>query len=333
MDNIEIEYEYKSIFIPYQEKQIKILQYVSNNRYFGYLSGLFYIYHYMIKRPFATAMNIIGLYLINDLSVSLNINLASYFVFLIIGILKDFIKIPRPRWLHPSKFKIESAIERSYSFPSGHTGSIITLLIMTIYFQHTITTGMFIVQLILMPISRLYLCVHWVSDVFFSLLLVVILSALWIGVSPVAYICGSMEDVLLYTFIFQFIVFLLYYVIVEFFKGVFKEPSDITKKIGIQLKPIHHGTNVVKMISNMGLYIGLYVNWYYGYVHFPRIYSTFNCMYISIMFYGSVLYCMNGAVYLFEKVIDQRPSTIYYIRGIFYFIAMFGSMVIPNLII
>lgn len=333
MDNIEIEYEYTSRLIPFQETQVKVLQYVSSSRVFGLLSTMFYVFHYMVKRPVGTLFNIISLYLINKIEISISLQMATYTTFMIIGLLKDSLKVPRPKWLYPERFKGHGGLETAYSFPSGHAASLVTLLLMAIQFRNVVTVCLCIAQFILMPISRLYLCVHWVSDVLFSIVLVFIIATVWTFASPIPYIVDTKEHILTYTFIYQFIVLSLYILLIEKYKNKFEEQSDITKKLGIHLKSIHYGTNVGMLCTNMGLYIGLYLNWLYGYVEFPRIYSDFNCLYISVMFYGLTLYLMNGMIYLCRDQIADHKQRIYYIRTVFYFIATSGSMVVPNLLL
>lgn len=97
------------------------------------------------------------------------------FVGLLIGLLvgnlllKNLVARPRPCWLDPS-VTLLIPVPKDFSFPSGHTLSSVTGATVL-----TLTDRRFAIPAIplalLIGFSRLYLFVHFPSDVFFALLL------------------------------------------------------------------------------------------------------------------------------------------------------------------
>lgn len=101
-------------------------------------------------------------------------------------ILKDFIKNPRP-----PQISMVSPFELDYSFPSGHTISVVVLTLVLGYliYSRTYKTSrlinwllLSIVSITLIATSRLYLGYHWLSDIFASLGLGLITVSLTIAI-------------------------------------------------------------------------------------------------------------------------------------------------------
>ena len=88
------------------------------------------------------------------------------------GLLKLFYRVPRP-WVKDPTFKpVESAIERAtgYSFPSGHTQNVTgTFGAIAMFTKRWIARGLFILVILLVAFSRMYLGVHTPLDVLTSL--------------------------------------------------------------------------------------------------------------------------------------------------------------------
>lgn len=83
-------------------------------------------------------------------------------------LLKNIVQRARPCWLHP---EVELLIEtpKDYSFPSGHTMAMVILSVILIYKHPKLAWGLVPFTLLIMY-SRLYLYVHFPSDVLFSLI-------------------------------------------------------------------------------------------------------------------------------------------------------------------
>ncbi|MFL1695975.1 phosphatase PAP2 family protein [Weissella kandleri] len=101
-----------------------------------------------------------------DIAAFVLVNVGG-FGLIVMALLKAFIHRPRPALLH-------LVIERGYSFPSGHAmnavllyGSLIVLVhyyINNDYFRYTFLT-LFASLIMAIPMSRVYLGVHYLSDV------------------------------------------------------------------------------------------------------------------------------------------------------------------------
>ncbi len=100
--------------------------------------------------------------------VILLIGLALGFV-LVSLLLKPLVARPRPSWLSPEMLHLIQN-PSDYSFPSGHTMSSFTAAFLLLKFRPRLGFAALPVA-ILMAFSRLYLYVHFPSDVLFSILL------------------------------------------------------------------------------------------------------------------------------------------------------------------
>lgn len=91
------------------------------------------------------------------------------------GIVKNLVARERPCWLNPD-FHLLIANPKDYSFPSGHTqASVIAATILTMCNKKW---GVIVIPLaILIAFSRLYLYVHFPSDVLAGALMGVIIGA------------------------------------------------------------------------------------------------------------------------------------------------------------
>ncbi len=92
------------------------------------------------------------------------------------GILKNLVARPRPCWLNHD-FKLLVTMPKDYSFPSGHTfASVISTTILVLYRKEW---GWFLLPLaVLIAFSRLYLYVHFPSDVLAGAVLGVIIGCI-----------------------------------------------------------------------------------------------------------------------------------------------------------
>lgn len=92
------------------------------------------------------------------------------------GILKNLVARPRPCWLNHD-FKLLVTMPKDYSFPSGHTfASVIATTILVLYRKEW---GWFLLPLtVVIAFSRLYLYVHFPSDVLAGAVLGVIIGCI-----------------------------------------------------------------------------------------------------------------------------------------------------------
>ena len=123
-------------------------------------------------------------------SKKIAIHMASMLVIssFISDLIKNFFGWPRPYVSHPDQVKAIST-ESSYSFTSGHSISTGTFWPSLYYYfkESEYNLGLLILSivfLILVPISRLYLGVHYPSDVIFGVLLGFLVVFLYIRFSP-----------------------------------------------------------------------------------------------------------------------------------------------------
>lgn len=103
---------------------------------------------------------------------------AGLLIGLLIGnlLLKNLVARPRPCWIDPS-VSLLIAVPRDFSFPSGHTlASAISATVLTLTDRRFAIPA--IPLALLIGFSRLYLFVHFPSDVFFSLFLGVAIGVL-----------------------------------------------------------------------------------------------------------------------------------------------------------
>ena len=98
------------------------------------------------------------------------------------GIFKHFFHLPRPYWINTN---IQAhAVETSFGLPSGHStnASSIWLFLANQYKQKKWLAALFVTIMLLIMISRLFLGMHFISDVICGFLLgvFVLLAILWI---------------------------------------------------------------------------------------------------------------------------------------------------------
>jgi membrane-associated phospholipid phosphatase len=95
----------------------------------------------------------------------------------------------------PAKINMVPAFETNYSFPSGHTIAIATLLLILGYLIYsrnfnkksfTVWIGVAVFGTILIALSRLYLGYHWLTDVLASIGLAMIILATVVSVDLLA---------------------------------------------------------------------------------------------------------------------------------------------------
>ncbi len=87
------------------------------------------------------------------------------------GILKIIFRVPRPWVKYPGEIiPLRESTATGYSFPSGHS-SIAGSLYYSLYrlFKNRAVRAFSVILLVLIPLSRIYLGVHWPLDVVFGL--------------------------------------------------------------------------------------------------------------------------------------------------------------------
>ncbi len=87
------------------------------------------------------------------------------------GILKIIFRVPRPWVKYPGEIiPLRQSTATGYSFPSGHS-SIAGSLYYSLYrlFKNRAVRTFSVILLVLIPLSRIYLGVHWPLDVIFGL--------------------------------------------------------------------------------------------------------------------------------------------------------------------
>jgi len=308
--------------IPFQEKQHDILKFIGNSKMFQLFNNLFLVLHYMLKRPNINLIALIGVYLSGDIYWILSIGCFSAIVLFCIGNLKSRLKVPRPFWVYDDLPLKKKKMERTYSFPSGHTMIIATSLLNVMLFNNFQSWIVFILMSIIMPLSRLYLCVHWISDVLFSVLLSLGLSITWYFIDPVNLIVHDEVSALLMAFIINLLVIasFVYYGLTKF---------TLENE---ELKPHTLISYSLSCIERAEIILGIFINWKLGYYDYPATYSEFNHIFISIPIYLATLKIMDMAIEMFKESIDKRPLVLYIFRFLFYLVAILLSLIVPNTI-
>lgn len=97
--------------------------------------------------------------------------LAALLVMVVVNnlILKNLIARPRPCWSYPEILELVH-MPSSYSFPSGHTVSAFAVAV-TIFTQHKKLGIVTIIMAAIMGLTRLYVFVHFPTDVYCGMLL------------------------------------------------------------------------------------------------------------------------------------------------------------------
>lgn len=308
--------------IPLPDKQYEILKYVGNSVFFGYFHGVFLVLHYACKRPIINLIALISNYLSGDINWVINIQGVATVTVFFIGNLKSRLKVPRPFWVYEDLPVKQNNMERTYSFPSGHTTIIAKSLLAALISDTYILWIVFCIFAILMPISRLYLCVHWVSDVVFSILLSLIICLIWYFGNPISYIVHDENSTILCSLISNLFVIssFVYY-------GLTKKSDDHSN-----LKPHTLISYSLHCSDRILLTLGNFINWKLGYVDYPTTYSNFNNIYITIMFYLSTLKAMDIILETCKEKIEKYPSLLYVLRFCTYSVGIVGGLVVPNLL-
>jgi len=308
--------------VPYVEHQYKILQYIGNSKFFYYFYAVFLLLHYMSKRPNINLISLVSMYLLNDIDKIISLNCFASVIIFCIGNMKSRLKVPRPFWVFDDLPLKKQKMERTYSFPSGHTmmiaGSFLSLLMTKTYSSITL----FFIIAVSMPISRLYLCVHWVSDVVFSLLFSFVMSVSWYFINPLSYTAHDEISTVLSSFVLNMCIILsfVYY-------GIVGNKDDV-----VELKTHTLISYSLSCIGYFCVILGIFINWNLEYVEYPNVYNNFGNMYITIMFYLAVLKIMDIVINAFDLTIEKYPILLYIIRFVSYFIGIVGGLVIPNVI-
>ncbi|MGN0182685.1 MAG: phosphatase PAP2 family protein [Candidatus Ornithomonoglobus sp.] len=104
--------------------------------------------------------------------------LAGLLIGALIGniILKPFIARPRPCWVN-SSVSLLIPTPRDYSFPSGHTLSAFITAFILMYIDRRLGCAVMPIA-VLIAFSRLYLYVHYPSDVFGGMILGMLIAKL-----------------------------------------------------------------------------------------------------------------------------------------------------------
>ncbi len=97
-------------------------------------------------------------------------------------LIKNLVRRARPCWLHP---EVELLVKnpKDYSFPSGHTMTMTILCIILIYNHPKLAYGL-IPAWLLLVYSRMYLYLHFPSDILAGIALGVVIGILTIKITP-----------------------------------------------------------------------------------------------------------------------------------------------------
>ena len=306
--------------IPYMNKQKEILIWISSSTFFKYLHYIFIILHYMVKRPFGSMIFLISAFLLDDIYITLNLMTVNMICYITIGSIKRYCKVPRPFWIFPEL--PHNTNETTYSFPSGHTIIISGLLILALEFNNIYSWISFSVISILMPVSRLYLCVHWISDVVASIIVGLLIALITYAISPMHRMLISPGSMLTYVCVFTVICFCVFVVINTYSSTL---PTTNTEIIGKD----NTYTNLLYVVSYISFIGGLCISWKTNLGSFPHIYNEIEELPIAIMLHMSILKLMDLVI------IALKPNRhmLYCIRGIAYITSNLLVFNVPKILL
>lgn len=116
------------------------------------------------------------LYWTIDKKLARDIGLALFISVALNSMIKAVLMVPRPIGL-PGIRSLRTVTATGYAFPSGHTQSFATLGIATaLWVKKRPFTALFTLLIILVGLSRLYLGVHWPTDVLGGMVLALLVS-------------------------------------------------------------------------------------------------------------------------------------------------------------
>lgn len=146
--------------------------------------------------------------------------LSGFSTQILVNTLKLIIQRPRPFQTYPDLIHLFSHIPTSFSFPSGHTGAAFGFLIpIILYKDKTWKKLSFLIFPIAMGFSRLYLGVHYLSDVIMGMFLGISFSIL-VGLIIIKTRGFEAEKISKqYIYLIITIVFLVFFLVAEFIIG------------------------------------------------------------------------------------------------------------------
>lgn len=123
-------------------------------------------------------------------SYSKKIGIKLFYLMVFSGILNSLMKgifgIPRPYQTYPNEIIVVNEVS-GYSFPSGHAMNSASFFgfIANLYRTNYLVIGLSTLMILLISISRIYLGVHYFSDIIFGILFGLLLAILFVKFFPV----------------------------------------------------------------------------------------------------------------------------------------------------
>ncbi len=177
----------------FYEHQINTIVWIQDHLWLGY--PIFWAIHWAGKRNFGYAILPISFYIFFTFEEALAIVLYSEISTAIIGLMKEVLLVPRPRWISDQVRTKKLAKEASFATPSAHVAVFTSTAISILWLYPSWWTALLVpLVAILTSLSRMWIGVHYPQDVLLGFIIAAIATVALLALDPVASILDQSEE-------------------------------------------------------------------------------------------------------------------------------------------